>query len=172
MGLQRIVCAKGGFMENVKEAITLFAIGGCGLMAGVFFTFSVAIMKALSRLPVSEGIAAMQAINVAIVNPLFLLVFLGTAAATIFVVVEALLHLQEPNAIYRVVGGALYLIGSLLVTIVINIPMNGALAAAKPTDPTSSTLWANYLNSWTAWNQVRAVAAIAATLSLTIARIF
>jgi uncharacterized membrane protein len=159
-------------MENVKDVITLLAILGCGLMAGVFFIFSVAIMNALSRLPASEGIAAMQAINIAIVNPLFMLVFLGTAATTIFVVVSSLLKWQEPNAIYLVVGGVLYVVGSLLVTVIINIPMNNALAAAKPTDSTSATLWANYLTNWTAWNHVRVVAAIAATVSLTIARIF
>jgi uncharacterized membrane protein len=58
---------------------TLVAALGCGLMAGLFFAFSVAVMKVLARLPSAEVIAAMQAINVAIINPVFLTVFFGTA---------------------------------------------------------------------------------------------
>jgi len=53
---------------------------GCGLMGGVFFAFSVFVMKALTRLPPQAGIAAMQAINVTVLNPLFFIAFLGTAA--------------------------------------------------------------------------------------------
>ena len=36
-------------------------------------------MQALARLPPAQGIAAMQSINVVVINPLFLTVFLGTA---------------------------------------------------------------------------------------------
>jgi len=59
--------------------LPLLTLLGCGLMAGLFFIFSVCIMKALGQLPPEKGIAAMQFINVVIVNPLFMLVFLGTA---------------------------------------------------------------------------------------------
>lgn len=51
--------------------VTLGAVLGCGLMAGLFFAFSVCVMKALSQLAPEKGMAAMQAINVAILNPLF-----------------------------------------------------------------------------------------------------
>ena len=52
---------------------------GSGLMAGLFFIFSVFIMAALGRLPPASGIAAMQSINVIILNGMFLSVFMGTA---------------------------------------------------------------------------------------------
>jgi uncharacterized membrane protein len=42
---------------------TLVAALGSGLMAGLFFAFSVSVMKTLARLPSGEGIAAMQCIN-------------------------------------------------------------------------------------------------------------
>ena len=47
-------------VDSLLFALTLFAALGCGLMAGLFFAFSVAVMKALARLPSAEGIAAMQ----------------------------------------------------------------------------------------------------------------
>jgi uncharacterized membrane protein len=61
--------------------LTLFAALGCGLVAGVFFAFSTFVMKALARLPAPQGIAAMQSINVIVINPWFMTAFLGTAAA-------------------------------------------------------------------------------------------
>ena len=39
-------------------------------------------MPALARIPRPAGIAAMQAVNVVIIRPLFLLVFLGPAVTT------------------------------------------------------------------------------------------
>jgi uncharacterized membrane protein len=62
-----------------------------------------------------------------------------------------------------------YLVGSLLVTIVFNVPKNEALASATPAAPDAARLWASYLASWTAWNHLRAAAALAAAASLTIA---
>jgi uncharacterized membrane protein len=44
---------------------------GCGLIAGVFFAFSTFVMPALARLPAAQGIAAMNAINVAAITPTF-----------------------------------------------------------------------------------------------------
>ena len=159
-------------METVDDllfALTLFAALGCGLMAGVFFTFSVSVMKALARLSPGEGIGAMQSINVAIINPWFLVVFLGTAAACVLAVTSSLLRWHDPGAVYLLVGGVLYLVGSLLVTAVFNVPMNEALASVAPADPDGASLWASYLANWTAWNHIRAAAALAATASFTIA---
>ncbi len=62
-------------------ALKLFSALGCGLMAGVFFAFSTFVMNALARLQPTQGIAAMQSINITVINPLFMAAFLGTAAA-------------------------------------------------------------------------------------------
>lgn len=67
-------------IDGLLFALTLFAALGCGLMAGFFFAFSASVIKVLARLPSAEGIAAMQSINVAILNPVFLAAFLGTTA--------------------------------------------------------------------------------------------
>jgi len=52
-------------VDGVLLIMTLVAALGCGLMAGLFYAFSVSVMKALARLPSAAGIAAMQFINVA-----------------------------------------------------------------------------------------------------------
>jgi uncharacterized membrane protein len=138
------------------------------LIAGLFFAFSVSVMKALARLPSAEGIAAMQSINIVIINLVFLSAFLGTGAGCALVIIASLLRWQDPGSVYLLVGGALYLVGSLLVTMMFNVPKNNALAAVAPTDPNGASLWADYLSAWTAWNYVRTVAALVAAALLTI----
>jgi uncharacterized membrane protein len=153
--------------------LTFTAALGCGLIAGLFFAFSVSVMRALARLPAAQGMAAMQAINVVIINPIFLVVFLGTAAVCVFLIIAALLGWQQTlGTVYLLTGSVLYLVGSLLVTMVFNVPMNESLAAAAPTAPDSASLWAGYLTRWTAWNHIRTVAALVAAASLTLALCF
>ena len=54
---------------------------GAALVAGIFYAFSTFVMQALGRLAPREGIAAMQSINVVVINPLFFLAFFGTGRA-------------------------------------------------------------------------------------------
>jgi len=156
-------------VDNLLFTLTLFAALGCGLMAGVFFAFSAFVMKALGRLPSADGIAAMQSINIAIINPVFLAAFLGTAAACVLAIISSLLRWHDPSAVYLLFGSLLYLVGSFLVTIAFNVPKNDALASIAPTDPDGANLWGDYLANWTTWNHVRTVAALAAAASFIIA---
>lgn len=151
------------------SVLTLVTALGCGLMAGVFFAFPSSIMRALAQRPAPEAIATMQTINIVIVNPLFLLVFVGTALTSGVMIVAALLRWPEPGAVYLLVGGLLYLVGSFVETAVIHIPKNNALAEITPTDPKGASFWAGYLSRWTAWNHVRTVASLAAMASLILA---
>ncbi len=150
-------------------ALKLFAALGCGLMAGVFFAFSTFVMIALARLQPTQGITAMQAINITVINPLFMVVFLGTAAACILLLVSSLSKWHQPGVVYLLLGCLFYLIGTLGVTIVFNVPMNEALAKVEASSSDGASLWSSYLTNWTFWNHVRTTAALAAAASLTIA---
>jgi len=55
--------------NNLLLALTLLSALGSGLIAGAFFAFSTFVMGALGRLPAAHGIAAMQSINVVVINP-------------------------------------------------------------------------------------------------------
>ena len=153
---------------DLIDLVVLVTALGCALMAGLFFVFSVAVMKALGALPPAHGIAAMQSINVVIINRWFLTVFFGTSVACIIVIVAALLRWSAAGSGFAAAGGLLYLIGTLLVTMVFNVPRNNALARAPPTSTEGATLWTDYLVTWTAWNHVRTVAALAATACLVV----
>jgi len=149
--------------------LTLISALGCGLIAGVFFVFSAFVMKALARLPPAQGIAAMQSINVVVINPLFMAVFLGTAAACALLIVSASMRWHRAGAACLLAGSLLYLVGTVLVTMVFNVPRNDALAIVDPASADGARLWARYVSDWTAWNHVRTAAALAAATLLTVA---
>ncbi len=155
-------------MERVALVAQLSSVIGSGLMAGLFFAFSVAVLKALGRLPAAQAVAAMQSINLAILNPLFLLVFLGTAASCLLLAVTTLLA-DRPGDVLRLVGALLYVVGAFGVTVVRNVPLNNGLAVVDPDSADAVRLWERYLRSWTAWNHLRTVAATGAAVSLTLA---
>jgi uncharacterized membrane protein len=156
-------------IDGLLAVLTFATALGCGLIGGVFFGFSAFVMKALARLPPAQGIAAMQSINVAVINPLFLVALFGTSAACVLLAVSSLFRWQRPGAVCLLVGSLLYLLGTILVTIVCNVPRNDALAAVNPASAEGARLWADYVRSWTAWNHVRTVAGLAAAATLTVA---
>lgn len=150
-------------------ALKLLSALGCGLIAGVFFAFSSFVMNALAQLPSTQGIAAMQSINITVINPSFMTAFLGTAAACLFLAISSLFKWHQPSAPYLLFGSLLYLIGTLGVTMVFNVPLNEALAKVEPGSTEGENLWVSYLTNWTLWNHVRTVAALGAAALLAIA---
>jgi uncharacterized membrane protein len=142
---------------------------GSGLIAGVFFAFSAFVVKALERLLPAQGIAAMQSINIVVINPLFFAVFFGTAAGCILLAISSLFRWERPGAGYLLVGSLLYLVGTILVTILFNVPRNDRLAAVDAASTDGARLWMDYVVSWTAWNHVRMIAALVAAALLMIA---
>jgi len=88
--------------------------------------------------------------------------FLATTAASAALAVTALLRWGEPGAMAMAAGGALYVLGMFVVTMIFNVPLNDALAAADPASHETASLWARYLTDWTLWNHVRTVSSTAA----------
>jgi uncharacterized membrane protein len=153
-------------MNGVLYAATLATALGCGLNAGVFFAFSTFVMPALKRLPAAHGIAAMQSINKLAVTPAFMAALFGTAVACLGLVAWAAISSGERPAALVIAGGALYLVGTIGVTIACNVPLNDGLATLHPQDAGAASRWAEYVAKWTAWNHVRTVAALAAAAVL------
>jgi uncharacterized membrane protein len=149
--------------------LTLVTALGSGLVAGFFFAFSTCVMKALARRPAAEGLAAMQSINVVVINPLCMGAIFGTGVACIVLVVMSIVDWGESYAVYLLVGSLIYIAGVILLTIGYHVPRNDALAALDPNDPGAASHWNRYVKSWTAANHVRTVAPLAAATLLTIA---
>jgi uncharacterized membrane protein len=155
--------------DDLITAGTVAAAVGCALVAGLMFAFSTSVMPALGRRPDTEGIAAMQAMNSAILNPLFGLVFGGTAVLCLVLAVTAPFTTDQSHATLRAIGGVLYVVGTFGLTMVVNVPMNNALDALDPASGAGASYWRTYLRLWTAWNHLRALLGTAASVLLILA---
>lgn len=155
--------------DRYMTGLILLSALGCGLIAGVFFAFSSFVMTALGRLPPNQGISAMQSINIAVINPVFLGVFLGTGILCMILAIWSVMNWQDPLSFKLLAGSFLYIGGSLIVTFAANIPLNNALAAADSASPAGGDLWSHYLSIWTMWNHLRATASLAALVAFIMA---
>jgi uncharacterized membrane protein len=145
-------------LERILFALTFTAAIGSGLVAGIFFAFSTFVMAALGRILPEQGIAAMQSINITVLNPAFFIAFLGTGAVCLALAAGSYVWWGEASGKLVLAASLIYLVGCIGVTMVCNVPLNNALAAAQPNTPEAATLWSRYLSTWTVWNHLRTVA--------------
>lgn len=160
-------------MTNQLMAVLLIAASvGSGLVGGLFFIFSNTIMTAFDRLPNGGGVPAMQRINEVILNPLFFCAFFGTGLLSLLLLVFYVAHLSQPAALLACVAAVLYLLGSIGVTMVCNVPLNDELAAVSTSAKDLTAHWQAYRAPWTRWNHVRTVACLLAAAGFAIAARF
>jgi uncharacterized membrane protein len=145
--------------REIVIAIATVTAMGCGLMSGIFFAFSDFVMKALSLQPPESAIRSMQAINIQIVNPVFLMLFVGTPLLMTVLAVVGALRFAQSGSKLLLLGSAIYLLGALAITVMVNIPLNNRLARLDAASLEASQFWLKYVSEWVAWNHVRAAAA-------------
>ncbi|MBU1192930.1 MAG: DUF1772 domain-containing protein [Gammaproteobacteria bacterium] len=152
-------------MNTPALVAVVMALLGSALIGGVFFAFSNFVMKALSRVSSSEGIAAMQEINIVVINPWFLGAFVGTAILSLGMIgASLLLYWSHTAAMFYLSAGLCYFMGTFLVTLFGNVPLNNRLAAISPGNPAADIEWEHYLDRWTKWNHLRMVSAMVSAL--------
>lgn len=156
-------------MHQALAAVLFLSALGSGLMAGVFFAFSSFVMPALGRRPAAEGIGAMQAINITVINPWFMSVFFGTALLSVLAILALPWQWGSAGALWMLLGAVAYLAGCIGGTMRGNVPLNNRLAPLAPTEPASAEVWDGYLRDWTRWNHLRTVACMAAMALFTLA---
>lgn len=138
-----------------------------GLMAGLFFSFTSAVMPGLSQLADADFIIAMKAINKSIQNPVFFIVFFG---ALVSLPVSTYLKYSAPpsNTFWLLLAATLiYLIGVFGVTAAGNIPLNNALDKLSLVNATKELIH-NKETFETRWNQLNTIRTICSIASFTL----
>jgi uncharacterized membrane protein len=144
----------------------------CGLVAGVFLTFSDFVMRALDRSRPAAGVEVMQVINREVFRTVFMVMLLGMSTAAPLLIGYAYLYVSGPASGWVVAGGALYLAGVFGVTLVFNVPMNQRLDTMDYAGADAASYWAaTYMPRWTFWNHARAIASAAAAACFLVAGI-
>lgn len=138
------------------------AVLAVGLMAGIYFTFSAVVMKALAQLPALQGARAMNRINTVIVRTLFMPLFFGSTALMAGLGVWQLFHWQPQHSLWVFAATMLYVFGMFAVTAVGNVPLNNGLQQREGNDGALAHGWALYLGDWTRLNHIRTVSCLMA----------
>jgi uncharacterized membrane protein len=134
-----------------------------GLLAGLFYAYSVSVMPGLGQADDRTLVDGMQQINEAIENPVFFLSFLG--APVLILAALVLEHRSGSRQVVRWVGAALVLcVVAIVVTGALNIPLNDDLKQAGDPERIADIAQArdDFYGPWVAWNIVRTVASTAA----------
>jgi len=129
-----------------------------GLLAGVYYAFAVGVAPGLGQLPDDGFVAAMNRVNQAIVNPAFMLSFLGAPVVTLVAVLVARDRTARPRWL---LAGLLLNVAGLLITLLANVPLNDDLLAGGGREA--------YELTWLCWNVARTVVTTAACACLIVA---
>ncbi|GAB7052128.1 anthrone oxygenase family protein [Catenuloplanes indicus] len=159
-------------MDLLADATLVLAGTLTALIAGLFFSFSFVTNRGLGRLGDIGYLRAMQSINVAIVNPVFLAAFLGPL---VLLPLALILRLQDG---WSAEGGlllaacALYVVGGFGVTVGANIPLNNRLDAVdlhSATDAEASSVRRWFEVPWARWHALRTAATTLSVASVLVA---
>ncbi|MEQ9161358.1 MAG: DUF1772 domain-containing protein [Ilumatobacter fluminis] len=145
---------------------TLLLGGGIvttGLMSGLLYGWSVSVIPGTRRIAAGNYVDTMQHINRAIINPAFVIPFMG-----IPLVLGGAAWMQFRAGDHRkgwlLVGAAgTYVVGVLGVTIGGNVPLNDALDAFDLRNSSASAVEArrtSYESPWNRWHFLRTAASV------------
>ncbi len=132
--------------------VLVAALVAAGLIAGLFYAYACSVMPGLARGDDRTFVEGMRGINVAIVNPVFLLTFLGApllAGVAVFL---------NPGPRPWVIAGFAFLAAMVVLTGVVHIPLNNALDRAGADYAAAR---AAFEAVWVRWNVVRALVSTA-----------
>ena len=149
---------------SARTIMLVVSIVSSGLAAGLLFGWLVSVIPGTRRVGDRTYVETMQTINVAIINPAFLIPFMLTP---LFLGAAAFAQYRAGNVNRAWMLGAAagtYLVGVLGVTIGRNIPLNDALDAfdlGGATDRDVADQRRSYEGPWNRWHAVRTVASVA-----------
>lgn len=143
--------------------LLIIAAALTGLSAGLFATFSYVVMPGLRRSDDAAFVGAMRGINIAILNPVFALVYGGSFIATIAALVVGW---DDGSRSWIIAALVTYALGAYVITGAVNVPLNNALEAGADSP---SALRQTFEDRWIVWNHARSILTIAAFVCLLVA---
>ena len=151
-------------MEITFKSFVLFAsILLTGLSAGLFFAWQVSVIPGTKRVQDSVYIETMQKINRAIINPPFMVIFLGPLFVQI---ISFLLYWNTSKTLWLILGATiLYGIGTVIVTGLGNVPLNDKLDTLSLNDLSEKQMASERQYYEARWNRLHTIRTMFAVLS-------
>ena len=151
---------------TTRTVVFVLASVLAGLFAGFFWTYTISIPAGLGALDDVGYVAAFQSINATIRNAGFGLVFFG-AVPIIGVLLALDLRAGHRRAARYVAAALALVLGVVVVTFAVHVPLNETLAVASPDDATAAR--EAFETAWNRWNLVRTVLSTASVGCLALA---
>ena len=129
-----------------------------GAIFGFFYAWVCSTMWGLDAADPRVAIQAMQAMNASVRNAVFAPAFFGTPIVLLITAALAYARALNMAALAFAAGGLVYLLGGMILTMTINVPMNEALAAVTTPENAADArrIWQGYSAPWQFWNTIRA----------------
>jgi uncharacterized membrane protein len=147
--------------ETVRTPLLITAIVAAGLQAGTYYVWACGVMPGLARVDDHTFVTTLDQVNQAIVNPVFMLTFLGAP------ILAAAAAITGPSAARPwLIAGLALTVATVAVTVVGNVPLNDALSRAASTDTDVAAARAAFETAWVRWNVLRTLTSTAALAAL------
>lgn len=149
--------------DAAYSPLLIAATVATGLQADTYYTWASGVMPGLARVDDRTFVHAMQQMNIAIVNPVFMATFLGAP-----VLAAAAVATASSTTRPWVIAGLGLAVATVVITAVGNIPLNNAIDAAGDIDKIRdlAAVREKFESSWVRWNVVRAVTSTASLAAL------
>ncbi|MFY0593546.1 DUF1772 domain-containing protein [Roseivirga sp.] len=151
-------------MEISIKTLSLFgAVVFTGLSAGLFFAWSVSVIPGTQKIGSEAYLEAMQSINRAILNPMFFMVFFGSL---LFLGASSYyqFHVGKSAFWLMIIAAITYLIGTIAVTGLGNVPLNDQLEHTNLNQLSKAELHdlrLYYESKWNRFHLIRTTCAVA-----------
>jgi len=153
-------------LTSTRGSVLLAATVVAGLQAGTYFTWATGVMPGLAKVDDRTFVSAMQQMNIAIVNPIFIATFLGAP-----LLAGAAIAVSGPAARPWAIAATALAVGTLVISFAGNIPLNDALEAAGPVDKIKdlAAVRADFESLWVRLNIARTFTSTGALAALAMA---
>lgn len=155
---------------SIKLIVLITSIVLTGLTAGLCFTWGNAVTPGIGRLDDLGFLQSFQEMNRAIINPTFLLVFMGPV---LLHVANVFLFKNAPKQVWLLIvtAAVIYFAGLFLVTVLGNVPLNEMLDKTDLNAANAdelATLREKFEAPWNRLHNIRTISTILSVILLTL----
>jgi uncharacterized membrane protein len=150
---------------NMNTTVLIISTLFSGLMAGLFYAWSISVTPGLARVNDMNYLQAFQSMNRAILNPVFFIVFMGLPV--LLLLLSYLFYSSEISLqfVFVISTTVVYITGVMGVTIFGNIPLNNALESLNIQSMNHEQMTTFRLGFESKWNKLNIIRTICSSLS-------
>lgn len=147
-------------MRSLTQIMILTSLLLSAAIFGFFYAWVCSTMWGLDATKPEIAIQAMQAMNASVRNATFAPAFFGTPFVAMFTAWLLWRVKNRKAAALFALSGLVYFCFGLVLTMLVNVPMNQALALIdlEANMVEAPQIWAAYSPKWQFWNQTRTLA--------------